>query len=146
MAATARLGRWTEATTRDRSMGPQPIRPNPPVPSGFQRRFVAPGQSIGPGFSIITRRLLLPWVSMPKSAILELSVLAGLFAYLIVSIARRHFVEIAKRRAWRREWPRRAFELSSISHQVERLRQDYVASIHARAPDTGCRRRLLVGA
>jgi len=65
-----------------------------------------------------------------------LIVLAVLAAYLCVSVCLRHRAEQrreqARLRAIEREFPGRAFDTSVIAPQLQRVRQDYAASVQQR--------------
>ena len=88
---------------------------------------------------------------MSKEVILILSVLAVLVAYLCVSVSLRHSGEarrqrradLAREREFRRGWQPTALDVSSISPQIQRLRQDYVAAAHSRPRHADYRRGLL---
>ena len=96
---------------------------------------------------------------MSKQAIFQLSVLAVLVAYLCVSVWLRHNEAwrrpreawrqrrsaLEKEREFRRQWQPTALDSSSISPQIQRLRQDYVAPVHSRRRHS-CYRRQLIGA
>jgi hypothetical protein len=65
-----------------------------------------------------------------------LVVLAVLFAFLFVSVWLRQramlLAEEARLRAVEKEFPPRAFDSSTIAPQIDRVRQDYAASLHQR--------------
>ena len=91
-------------------------------------------------------------VVMTKEVILILSVLAVLVAYLCVSVSLRHSGEarrqrradLVREREFRRRWQPTALDVSSISPQIQRLRQDYVAAAHFRPRHADYRRGLAV--
>jgi len=87
---------------------------------------------------------------MSKQVIFQLSVLAVLVAYLCVSVWLRHREAWRQRRAglerereFRRQWPPTALDSSSISRQIQRLRQDYVAPVQSRPRHADYRSRLI---
>ena len=94
---------------------------------------------------------------MSKQVIFQLSVLAVLVACLCVSVWLRHreawrqYCEarrqrraaLAREREFRRQWRPTALDSSSLSRQIQRLRQDYVAPVHSRPRHAGYRSRLI---
>lgn len=73
---------------------------------------------------------------MDTSYTFWLVVLAVLFVCLFVSVWLRQRAmlraEEARLRAVEKEFPPRAFDASTIAPQIDRVRQDYAASVHQR--------------
>ena len=62
-----------------------------------------------------------------------LIVLAVLLTYLCLSVGLRHRAEEARRRAYERQHPGKAFDTSAIEPLIRRVRQDYAAFAHRRS-------------
>jgi len=87
---------------------------------------------------------------MSNQVIFQLSVLSVLVAYLCVSVWLRHReawrqrrAALARERQFRRQWQPTALDSLSISRQIQRLRQDYIAPVHSRPRHAGYRSRLI---
>ena len=94
---------------------------------------------------------------MSNQVIFQLSILAVLVAYLCVSVWLRHReawrqhcgawrqrrAALEREREFRRQWQPTALDSSSLSRQIQRLRQDYVAPLHSRPRHAGYRNRLI---
>ena len=87
---------------------------------------------------------------MSKQVIFQLSALAVLAAYLCVSMWLRHRETWRQRRAalerereFRRQWQPTALDISSLSREMQRLRQDYAAPLLSRPRRAGYRSRLI---
>ena len=69
---------------------------------------------------------------MSWSFIFEWGVLALIVAYLAASVWGQYRLGRAQRRKYERECPRRAFDGSMISPQIEQLRRNYLAATYQR--------------
>ena len=87
---------------------------------------------------------------MSKTFILELSAVAVLVTYLRVSVWfrnreawRQYREDLANAEMFRKQWQPTVLDASSISEQVERFRDDYVAAVHSRPHRGGYCSRLV---
>jgi len=75
----------------------------------------------------------IPGAAMLHSTTFWLIVLAVLITYLCVRVGLRLRAEEASRRARERQWPGRAFDVSAIAPQIQRVRLSYVEVARCRS-------------
>ena len=83
---------------------------------------------------------------MLESVTFWLSAAAVLVAYLCVSVGLRWRREEAERRSRESHEPGKAVNVAAIAPQIQRVRQNPLAALHAQPRHDSCRTRLLAAA
>jgi hypothetical protein len=82
---------------------------------------------------------------MSEIMILELAAAGILVACLCLSVGLRWRAESAREREIERQWPPAFIDVSAISPQIQRVRQDYSAAAHRKAAHARFSKERLAG-